>query len=346
MIKQIELDSIYLTKTMFKGLSDILDKNEDYRKDYILENYEDLFDINKINFYYILLKDILKCNIYIYQIPFLSETRNKIKKIINANIENFNNSLKQKRDHNDRIEYVLRSFIEYDYYRSKSIKVYKEKMESTSRMVSNASNPLDSIISNNPINYGMIGNQANSSSSGYFSGSSFKKVKEHSGRNFEGYEEEETESEWDMLKRTQKNDIAFKFLINSSFEYKFYEENNKIKEQLSEIRIQNNKEGTNFKTVKSENEILNNNYKMLLKFLEDTINKIKSNFENNFEFKITFEFNSNNVVEHRFNTNCLYQLNIENENPAEFKDFDIFNNTNNEVQGLSYLLNELNARRD
>ena len=139
---------------MFDGLSILLIKNGEYIKEYIIEKYEDLFDDKKINFYYILLKYILKYNHYIFQIPFLFETRNKIRKIIKDNIDKFNTSLKQRRDHKDRIEYVLKCFIEFNYYNNKSIKVLKEK-ESTSRMVSNSSNHMDFEASNNLNNFGI-----------------------------------------------------------------------------------------------------------------------------------------------------------------------------------------------
>ena len=346
LIKQIDLESIYLTKIMFNGLSSILIKNEVYIKAYIIKDYDDLFDIKKINFYYILLKYILKYNYYIYQIPFLSETRNKIKKIINANIEKFKNSIKQKRDQNDKIEYVLKCFIEYDYYYNKSIKAYKEKIESTSRMVSNSSNPMDSLLSSNAFNYGINGSQVSSSGSGYFSGESFKKAKERSGRTYEGYEEEQ-ESEFDILKRTNKDDIVLKILIESNFEYEFYKENNETKEKLAAIIIQSRNENINIETVKSKNEILDNNYKNLLNFIKDIISKIKSEFTNNFDFKVNFNFKSNNFNKNKFNTYCYYKLNIPNEKSSEFKDANIFNIKDySELEGITLLVNEINARRD
>ena len=347
LIKEIDLQSIDLSKIMFDGLSSVLIKNKEYIKEYIIENYEDIFDIKKINFYYILLKYILKFDYYIYQIPFLLETKNKIIKIIKANIAEFNHSLNQKRDYLYKIEYVLKCFIEFKYYINKSIKVNKEKMESTSRMVSNSSNPSDSLFSNNMLNYGIKGNQENSSSSGYFSGSSFKKEKEHSGRNFEGYEEE-TKSEFEILKEQNKNDITFRILTKSIFFFEFYkEDNDETKEKFSGIKIQGEYENINFETIQgynSTNEIINNNYKNLLDFLKNIINKIKTEFVNNFKFKVAFNFISNYVEKNIFQMNCFYQLEISNEKPTEFKDLDIFKNEDKE--GITFLINEINARRD
>ena len=93
-IAQLGLESINITNTIFNELSNILDKNKDYMKEYIIREYEDLFNIKLMTFYYFLMKYILKCNVYIYKIPFLLETRNNIKKLIRDNLEKFCDSIK------------------------------------------------------------------------------------------------------------------------------------------------------------------------------------------------------------------------------------------------------------
>ena len=94
-ITQIGLESINITKTIFNVLLNTLDKEKDYMKGYRISKYEDLFNMNIIIFYYNLLKYILKCNIYIYEISFLLETRNNIRKIIKNHIEEFYPSIKK-----------------------------------------------------------------------------------------------------------------------------------------------------------------------------------------------------------------------------------------------------------
>ena len=111
-IKQLDIENIKLTKTMIDELLKILNSNEKYINDYILINEEDFSNQRKINFYFILIKYILKNSIYIYQIPFLLKTRNNIKKIIKSKKEiysiNRNNSIE------DRAEYIIKIFTNSD----------------------------------------------------------------------------------------------------------------------------------------------------------------------------------------------------------------------------------------
>ena len=79
LIKDLELEKITIRKTMFEEIKKILNKNEDYYK---ISNINHLFDEKKINFYYILLKYILKNSLYIYHITLLSESAKKIKSLI------------------------------------------------------------------------------------------------------------------------------------------------------------------------------------------------------------------------------------------------------------------------
>ena len=69
-IEDLDLKSIYLNELMFKGIAQSLDENNDYLKKYQINDLKDL-DEEKIDFYYILIKYILKNEAYIYNIPFL-----------------------------------------------------------------------------------------------------------------------------------------------------------------------------------------------------------------------------------------------------------------------------------
>ena len=71
-IDDLDLKSIALTKEMYEGISQALDENNDYLKNYEIENLRDLIE-DKINFYYILIKFIFKNVAYIYYIPFLKK---------------------------------------------------------------------------------------------------------------------------------------------------------------------------------------------------------------------------------------------------------------------------------
>ena len=123
-MEKLDLEFIDLTETMIQDLLKILDENNNYIKQYIIANIDDLLNIKKINFYYILLKYILKDSFYIYQIPFLLKTRIKIIKIINSNLKGLL-SIDLNEDNNEiisRIEYILKALIDLEYYYFKYIK--------------------------------------------------------------------------------------------------------------------------------------------------------------------------------------------------------------------------------
>ena len=123
-MEKLDLEFIDLTETMIQDLLKILDENNNYIKQYIIANIDDLLNIKKTNFYYILLKYILKDSFYIYQIPFLLKTRIKIIKIINSNLKGLL-SININEDNNEmksRIEYILKALIDLEYYYFKYIK--------------------------------------------------------------------------------------------------------------------------------------------------------------------------------------------------------------------------------
>jgi len=105
-IKQLDLENIYITKTIYDGLASILISDSNYMKRYKISSKKDLYNDDIINFYYILFKYILKKPIYIYHIPFLDEARKKILEII-----------KNDREKNDseKLEYII-DFFTNNYY--------------------------------------------------------------------------------------------------------------------------------------------------------------------------------------------------------------------------------------
>ena len=345
--KQIDLKSFYLTKVMFDNISKILNKKEKYLEQFIIKDYDDLFNTNIINFYYTLLRYIIKNNYYIYHIPFLFETRNKIKKIIKSNMNKFYNTIKKRIDEKSKIEFFLGAFIEFKYYMTKSLKIIKEN-EYFSNIASNSSimNSLNSNNRNNNANYGIFaGNISNSQTSGYLSGSSYKREREKSGRSLDQFdiEEEEQRPEYDILKELCRKEIAFIILSNSSFKFEFNKDkNNNIIYKCSEIKIDNTIQNINLnqiKTIIPENEILKDNFINFLKNLEQIIKKIKDEISANFNFKITLIFKVNRVKDSIFHIDCTYKLDIKNENIPEFIDYDILNNGLGE--GFSYIINEI-----
>ena len=110
-INQLDLENIYLTKKMFDELSITLNSNENYINDYIILNEKDLNDENKINFYYILLKYILKNSFFIYQIPIFLKLKIKL---INLNLSNINNL--QNITFKNKLEYIIKIILDSEYY--------------------------------------------------------------------------------------------------------------------------------------------------------------------------------------------------------------------------------------
>ena len=119
--KELDLEKIQLTSKMFEEIAKTLDAD---KNKYLISNKEDLKNENKINFYYILIKYILKNKIYVYKSNFLLETRKNIQKMIklkeiNSTLIN-SNSDKIK----ERLQYILNMLSES--YKLLKNKIYKK----------------------------------------------------------------------------------------------------------------------------------------------------------------------------------------------------------------------------
>ncbi len=120
-LNKLDLQSIYLNNKMFSKLQEKLDISLDYINRYKISDIHDLFNIEKINFYYFLIKYILKNSFFIYQIPLLLYTRKKIIKIIKNNLYQLC-FLKAKQDNNNinvRIDYIINMITDSKYYYNK-----------------------------------------------------------------------------------------------------------------------------------------------------------------------------------------------------------------------------------
>ena len=112
LLKELDIKDIYLTNTIINNLNETLN-NEEYINDLKIEKKEDLINSKKIDFYYIIMKYILKDSIYIYQIPFLLNTRKLILNLIKLDelpLDKSNINIKEK------LEYIIRIIADVDYY--------------------------------------------------------------------------------------------------------------------------------------------------------------------------------------------------------------------------------------
>ena len=122
-MNQLELEEIYPIDTMVKeGLFKILYSNEDYIKDYVITDMKDIYNEKKINFYYFVLKYLLKMQKYIYDFPFLLLTKKMLITKLKRNKINFGNI-----NTNIKIKYkfyfILEFIVNSEYY----VKKYIEK---------------------------------------------------------------------------------------------------------------------------------------------------------------------------------------------------------------------------
>ena len=128
-IKQLDLESIDITYKIFEDIENILNKDENIKKRYQISNIEDLYDDKKLNFYYILLKYILKNSLYIYSIDYLSQKKHIILKIINSNQSSFvkfkSENMNRKIELNKFLELILGSKYYYNFIKENN---YKNKI--------------------------------------------------------------------------------------------------------------------------------------------------------------------------------------------------------------------------
>jgi len=306
-INQIELESIFLTKLMFDELIKILTIEKEYIKKYEINNVNDIFDKKKIYFYYNLIRYILKQSLYIYQIPFLLETRKKILNLIRNNLGIISTSIKNS-EYNYQIEYILKNFISESSY-----KYYYEVSESIIRQSHNESSSL------NP-----------------FSHSSYKLENLESKRNisdefeFGGHRNVEyilDESKF-ILHTNKKGEIPF---------VKYDEI--KIIKNGKEIE---NKTIEEIRNITTDNENLKKNYQKFISFLNKFESILSKDYINKYKLKITLNFKTKSIdYNNNFIITCLYDVEIPGENPQQFRDENILFNELGE--GFNYMISEINS---
>ena len=77
LLEELNFKSIILTKVMVEKIIEILDENNKYLANYEI-NEKNQFNEENINFYFLLIKYILKNSFFIYNIPFLKQNCSNI----------------------------------------------------------------------------------------------------------------------------------------------------------------------------------------------------------------------------------------------------------------------------
>ena len=97
LLDELQIDKISIGKEFLDFNKNIF--SEKFIQNYIIKTADDLLEEKKINFYYILLKFILKDQIFIFNNSFLNETRSNIIKILKSKqlqYENLGKGLKER----------------------------------------------------------------------------------------------------------------------------------------------------------------------------------------------------------------------------------------------------------
>lgn len=115
--EELDLESIDLDNKIVNNIGKNLANDPKYNKENSIKYIEDLFNLNKINYYYVLLKYIIKNPLYIYTIPIFFQTR----KIIIRSIKILGNNssvldLYLKSEIKDKIEFVIKKICDTEYY--------------------------------------------------------------------------------------------------------------------------------------------------------------------------------------------------------------------------------------
>jgi len=131
-LTQLNLESINITEKMFKGISEELNvaKNE-FLKEYMINDINDLKNEKIINFYYIIIIKVLKNSIYISQIEFLNKYRINLIKIIKINkIMN----LQLSSDLKNKIKSILKTTYN-DYFYEKYFNFEKSEKKNEEKLI-------------------------------------------------------------------------------------------------------------------------------------------------------------------------------------------------------------------
>ena len=132
-LNNLDLEEINITENMFNKFKEFIESLRSISKKFFINEIEDLININKINFYYIIFKYFLKNQIFIEQFEFLLNTRKFITDLINNNLDtliiliaDLESSLAKK------LEYIIETIIDKDLF-----KRYSDKKQSLKEKISN-----------------------------------------------------------------------------------------------------------------------------------------------------------------------------------------------------------------
>ena len=346
--QQLDLENINITKTIFEGLAKVLDSKDNFMEKYNINRVNDLFNEEKINFYYLLIRYIFKNTFYIYNIKFLSKNIIKLIKLIKQkpnetislnNIQNLNYII------NSKIKEILK------FVSDKYNDIYNNFSNNTQLSINGYSMSISKYFSN----------ERKNNDGGKMFDMSNLVLEEEEG---EGEGEGKVKIEYEKAKEILNN-LKFKIKISpiknnekeNKFEYKeisYGKERKKI-ENKDELKLNENYGIiTNEDKKYNDGEIVYKNYKKFVIFMneiEEYIKKSGIQFNPEIEFELIREEkeinndNAHNEFKDLYNITCYYTFyNQKNNNEKmTFKDENILvHSMNGNSQGFINLMNELN----
>lgn len=335
-LNELEIKKIRLNKSIFDSINNVF--SEENINNYEISEYNDFFNQDKINFYFILFGYILKCSDYIIYIPFLSKIKEKILQKVKENLDDLYNYFEFNRKKNDnsitKLKQVLNYFIELNYYLEKA-KAEKKQIAKPSQIESNNSSMTNSQMSYNQSEYSS--SMYNSSNYG-FENSSFKNRNNNNLNSYSNYEiSEKSISEL-------KKDKAFNILSDSNFvvmlEYKQGRNKANIEYKKISYKDESNKicELTleELKNIVSEDSELNSKFGQFIISLDLIESELISQYKRNKKTEINLHFIMENY--NNYYIKGEYNINDDDINEKEFIDENILDNN---FTGLTYMINEL-----
>ena len=338
-LNELDIKDLRLDKQLFDGLKEALDKI--YLSKYEITNYDDFFDESKLMFYCILFEYILKSSDYIFHIPFLFDTRNKIIEIIKENHSLLLSDLKKKKSERSvtNLLKVLGYFVEKDYYLEKKLKVQKLDEKLDLNLSKNNSNQKISISS------GMSSIEVDSqSSSSYGNNSQSQSYKGFEASSFLNKSDQKSAGFYSQSEQKQNEEKYDKVnLIFSDSEFKIKVRYDKSSKELN-IKyisiIYKDEEGKDITIteddVKKKKNNTNDYYFKFVQYLEQIETELKNKYKKEEEINITLKFKKQNSGNDNYNIRCDLFIDKSQNNETEFKDEDLFNNTN--LSGVSCML--------
>lgn len=338
-LNELDIKDLRLDKQLFDGLKEALDKI--YLSKYEITNYDDFFDESKLMFYCILFEYILKSSDYIFHIPFLFDTRNKIIEIIKENHSLLLSDLKKKKSERSvtNLLKVLGYFVEKDYYLEKKLKVQKQDEKVDLNLSKNNSNQKISISS------GMSSIEVDSqSSSSYGNNSQSQSYKGFEASSFLNKSDQKSAGFYSQSEQKQNEEKYDKVnLIFSDSEFKIKVRYDKSSKELN-IKyisiIYKDEEGKDITIteddVKKKKNNTNDYYFKFVQYLEQIETELKNKYKKEEEINITLKFKKQNSGNDNYNIRCDLFIDKSQNNETEFKDEDLFNNTN--LSGVSCML--------